>query len=309
MHFSSVLLPEPLRPTIPKNSPRLDGERNVPERVEPIPTRPPKGMQSTLLQRVAAFAGEPERLGEVLDYDGRRCPVGPCGHEPRVALGPMLPPPSVSVDLSRATLREYSIARAAQHTRDSYAGVPMSKFPEDLRAYEHLLWLTRPSTVLELGVQFGGSSPWFRDRLRTLARYGHIERPRVIGIEIDASSARAALDDADPDWEQEITLIEADVRDPKLPDHVAEMLDPSERVLVIEDTEHTYETTLAALTGFSRFVPDEGFFIVEDGRVDQEDLRLPFWPRGVLPAIEDWLRTPEGPGPRCSVNRCRTRWR
>src|SRR3954471_9382448 len=102
----------------------------------------------------------------MLDGDRRRSLAGPLRHGPRVALAPMLPPPSVSVDLSRATLREYWIARAAQHTRDSYAGVPMSKFPEDLRAYEHLLWLTRPSTVLELGVQFGGSSLWFRDRLR-----------------------------------------------------------------------------------------------------------------------------------------------
>ena len=40
-----------------------------------------------------------------------------------------------------------------QHTQDSYAGLGMSKFPEDLRTYEHLLWLRRPDTVIEIGVQ------------------------------------------------------------------------------------------------------------------------------------------------------------
>ena len=45
----------------------------------------------------------------------------------------------------------------------------MLKFPEDLRVYEHLLWQTAPSTVIEVGVKDGGSALWFRDRLRTLA--------------------------------------------------------------------------------------------------------------------------------------------
>ena len=56
---------------------------------------------------------------------------------------PGLPPP-VSVDLHAPALRDYWRERAAQHTDDSYAGVRMSKFPEDLRVYEHLLWLARP---------------------------------------------------------------------------------------------------------------------------------------------------------------------
>jgi hypothetical protein len=47
-------------------------------------------------------------------------------------------PPPVTADVTGA-LREYWLARAAQHTQDSYAGVPLSKFPEDLRTYEQLL--------------------------------------------------------------------------------------------------------------------------------------------------------------------------
>src|SRR4051812_50126039 len=76
--------------------------------------------------------------------------------EPAPGRADAVTPPSVSVDIGRASLREYWLARAAQHTHDSYAGIPMSKFPEDLRAYEHLLWLDRPDTVIELGVHYGG---------------------------------------------------------------------------------------------------------------------------------------------------------
>ena len=204
-------------------------------------------------------------------------------------------PPSISVDIGRASLREYWLARALQHTEDFYAGVPMSKFPEDLRAYEHLLWLDRPSTVVELGVHYGGAALWFRDRLRTLAAYGHIERPRVVGVEIDATAAHEHLARADPDWERDITLIEADVTDPDTPLRVAAAIDPDARCLLIEDTAHTYETTAASLRAFSHLVPENGFFVVEDGTVDREELRLsPTWPRGVLRAVDDWLQTEDG---------------
>lgn len=64
--------------------------------------------------------------------------------------------------------------------------------------------------------------------------------------------------------------------------------------MVVEDTEHTYQTTMAALKGFAQFVPQNGFFIVEDGVVDDDSLRLPEWPRGVRPAIDDWLFTEQG---------------
>ena len=61
---------------------------------------------------------------------------------------------------------------------------------------------------------------------------------------------------------------------------------PSPVCFVVEDSAHTYETTLAALGSFARFVPQGGFFVVEDGCVDIEEMRLaPDWPRGVLPAM------------------------
>jgi cephalosporin hydroxylase len=52
-------------------------------------------------------------------------------------------PPRVQVGLDES-VRDYWLRRVRQHTNDSYVGVPMSKFPEDLRVYEHLLWMMRP---------------------------------------------------------------------------------------------------------------------------------------------------------------------
>jgi cephalosporin hydroxylase len=186
-------------------------------------------------------------------------------------------------------------ARMRQHTQDSYAGINISKFPEDLRVYEHLLWLDAPNVVVEIGAQFGASTLWFRDRLNTLATYGRITAPRVIAIELDIDLLRQHLEGAHPDHLDGIELIGGDVTDPELQARVDALLEPGDRCMVVEDSAHVYETTMAALAGFSHLVPAEGFFVVEDGCVDIEEMRIsPDWPRGVLPAVQDWLATPEG---------------
>ena len=202
-------------------------------------------------------------------------------------------PAAVHVGLED-TVRDLFLARARQHTGDWYAGVRLLKFPEDLRTYEHLLWESRADTVIEIGTQAGGSALWFRDRLRTLQSYGLIDDPRVISIDVDPEPARAGVASADPGGAG-IEIIGGDVTDPGLPERVAELVPTGASCLVVEDSAHVYETTWAALAGFSGFVRPGGFFVVEDGCVDVEELRAQAdWPRGVLPALHDWLATPAG---------------
>ncbi len=203
-------------------------------------------------------------------------------------------PPAVTAPTERS-IADLWRARLRQHTDDCYAGIPLSKFPEDLRVYEHLLWLDKPNVVIEIGAQFGASTLWFRDRLRTLASYGRIKEPRVIAIELNIDLLEKHLKDAHGDHLGDIELVAGDVTDVDLPDRIEELIRPGDRCIVIEDSAHVYETTKAALDGFARFVPPGGFFVVEDGCVDVEELRIrPDWPRGVLPAVQDWLATPEG---------------
>jgi len=201
-------------------------------------------------------------------------------------------PPRVTVDLAEE-VRSYWRDRIRQHTSDVYADLGLSKLPEDLRTYEHLLWADRPDTVIEIGTQHGASALWFRDRLRTLERYGLIAEPRVVTVDIDQSGARANLARVDPGYADSIHLIEADVRQPEVVDRVGALV--GKRCLVVEDSAHEYDTTFAALAAFARFVPPDGYLIVEDGSVDIEALRIADdWPRGVLPALRDWLATDEG---------------
>lgn len=203
-------------------------------------------------------------------------------------------PPAVRFDLARSP-KDYWDDRVKQHTQDSYVGLGLAKFPEDLRAYEHIMWADAPTVVIEIGTSFGASALWFRDRLRWLEAYGRIASGHVISIDLDVEEARGLMTEADPRFEETITLIAGDVLDPALPGVVERHLSSEARCLVVEDSAHEYDTTMAALVGFARFVPRDGFVVVEDGYVDIEERRpAPELPRGVLPAVKDWLCTREG---------------
>ena len=179
--------------------------------------------------------------------------------------------------------------------RTAMQAFPSRSSRRNLRVYEHLLWADRPNAVIEIGTHFGASALWFRDRLRTLADYGLIVHPRVVTIDIQAEHARPYLDRADPNWEETITLVSADVCEEGLPDRVSALIPSGSRCFVVEDSAHVYTTTMAALINFAPFVPSGGFLVVEDGCIDIESMRLSDdWPRGVIPAVSDWLASTSG---------------
>jgi cephalosporin hydroxylase len=193
------------------------------------------------------------------------------------------------------SVRDLWVKRLLQHNGDSYCGIPLAKFPEDLRVYEHLLWETRPEVVVEVGTDHGASALWFRDRLRTLAWYGHVGDYRVITVDVDQTRAAENLYVADRTYDDDIVLVTADICDPGVRDLVDALVPAGARSMVVEDSAHVFDTTLAALEGLAHLVPVGGYFVVEDGVVDIEPLRaIEGWPRGVTAAIDRWLETAAG---------------
>ena len=75
-----VLFPDPLRPTIPKNSPRRTLKRDALQGIEPAEVLAPQGMHRSFLERIDPLVGNPERLRDSLrvEHDrGRRQARGP----------------------------------------------------------------------------------------------------------------------------------------------------------------------------------------------------------------------------------------
>jgi cephalosporin hydroxylase len=180
--------------------------------------------------------------------------------------------------------------RIELHSRDTYAGVRMSKFPEDLRVYEKILWERAPRVVVEVGVQFGGSTLWFRDRLFDFQRYRSGPAPLVIAVDLDLTQARQGFDELPPEATAGIALLEGDVRDEALIAQIHQLVPAGAELLVVEDAQHDADTTRAVLNALAPLVRAGGYYMVEDTCVDIDRLRVyETWPRGAGLALDEWL--------------------
>jgi cephalosporin hydroxylase len=166
----------------------------------------------------------------------------------------------------------------------------MSKFPEDLRIYEKLIWERAPRVIVEVGVEHGGSTVWSRDRLFDFQRYRAGPAPFVIAVDIDLAEARRNFATLPPEAVAGIDLIEGDIRDEEIVAEVRRRVPAGAEVLVIEDAQHDGVTTLAALNGLAPLIRDGGYYVVEDTCVDIEPMRVfDDWPRGCGLALSEWL--------------------
>jgi cephalosporin hydroxylase len=134
----------------------------------------------------------------------------------------------------------------------TYFGVKTLKSPTDFWVYQEIIYETRPDVIIEIGNYCGGSTLALAHLCDCL---GH---GRVIGVDLSHANVPETVRS-----HARITLIEGDAGISF--DRVARLIEPEDKVLIIEDSSHTYENTLQALNTYSPLVKPGGYFIVEDG--------------------------------------------
>jgi cephalosporin hydroxylase len=136
----------------------------------------------------------------------------------------------------------------------SYFGVKTMKNPLDFWVYQEMIFKMKPDYILEVGNNWGGST------LALAHLLDSIGKGSIIGLDIDHSKVPKIVTN-----HPRITLIEDDACASY--DKVRSMIPEGARTLVIEDSSHTYENTLAVLRQYNEFVLPGDYFIVEDSIV------------------------------------------
>jgi cephalosporin hydroxylase/predicted SAM-dependent methyltransferase len=132
-----------------------------------------------------------------------------------------------------------------------YRDVPFLKNPFDLAIYTMFFWEQKPRTIFEIGSKSGGGALWMSDLLRNYEIDGHIYSIDVVPV---TSFQRP-----------NITFLEGNGRMLERtlsPEFLSSLPRPW---LVIEDADHMYPTTLAALKFFHPYILPEEYIVVEDG--------------------------------------------
>lgn len=148
--------------------------------------------------------------------------------------------------------RVLSIMQNRKMQKTTYFGVQAIKNPIDHWIYQEMIYELRPEVIIEIGNAYGGG-------LLSLAHLCDLlGGGRVIGIDITHASLSHRVRE-----HPRITLIEGDAV--ACYRAVARLIGNGKRVLIIEDSSHTYENTLDILRTYQALLSIGDYFIIEDG--------------------------------------------
>jgi cephalosporin hydroxylase len=133
----------------------------------------------------------------------------------------------------------------------TYFGVRALKNPLDHWVYQELIYETQPDVIVEIGNASGGST------LSLAHICDLLDRGKIIGIDISHEGIPNHVKN-----HARITFIEGDACQCFL--DVEKLISANDRVLIIEDSSHTYQNTLNVLRTYSVLLKPGDYFIVED---------------------------------------------
>lgn len=135
-----------------------------------------------------------------------------------------------------------------------WKGIECFKNPFDLALYSMLIWRVKARTIIELGTYSGGSALWLADLTKSFDL-----DTRILSIDIEQKERffHPRIEFRHGDAEQLSRVIPED-----------EMKSLKRPLVVIEDSSHKYETSLAVLRFFDPWMRPGEYLLIEDGIAD-----------------------------------------
>jgi len=159
------------------------------------------------------------------------------------------------------------------HHNVTYRGVKCTKAPFDYVLYQMLIHSLQPDLIIEIGTNEGGSALYLADLLEHNGK-GVVHTIDIADRVAAGIKADSRIQFFGEGWEAYDTAL----------------ADGFKTVLIIEDSSHTYENTLAVMNKFAPLVTPGSYFIIEDGIVDALGVAAQF-NGGPVRAIKEFLQT------------------
>jgi cephalosporin hydroxylase len=151
----------------------------------------------------------------------------------------------------------------------SWFGVPMIQLPEDALRYQEAVFRLQPDVIIETGVAHGGSAVFSASLCKLMGK------GRVIAVDIEIRPHNRARIERHP-LAPLITLIEGSSTAPEIMNKVRSLIAPDQSVLVMLDSDHSFNHVTAELEAYAPLVTQDSWIVATDGIMqDLEDV-----PRG-----------------------------
>ena len=140
----------------------------------------------------------------------------------------------------------------------SWMGRPIIQLPEDMIRMQEVIFKIKPDVIIETGVAHGGSLIFYSSLCKAM------DKGRVIGIDIEIRPHNRAAIESHP-LNDRITLIEGSSIAPEIVNKVQSLIKKDETVLIILDSNHSYEHVMAELESYAGLVTSGSYIVATDG--------------------------------------------
>jgi cephalosporin hydroxylase len=140
----------------------------------------------------------------------------------------------------------------------AWLGRPVIQLPEDMIRIQEVIFSVQPDVIIETGVAHGGSLIYYATICKAM------EKGRIVGIDIEIREHnRHAIENHF--LFPYITLIEGSSTDSKTVSQVKDLIKPGEKVLVLLDSNHSYDHVYEELKLYSKLVTPGSYIVSTDG--------------------------------------------
>jgi cephalosporin hydroxylase len=171
-----------------------------------------------------------------------------------------------------------------------WLGLPIIQFPQDMVAIQEIIWQTKPDIIIETGIARGGSLILSASILHLLNGNG-----KVVGVDIDIRPHNRDAIEKHP-LAFRIELLQGSSIEEEVVERVKKYVKPTDKVMIILDSNHTHEHVLKELEAYSHLVTEGCYLLVLDTVIaDMPDDYFPDrpWGPGDNPktAVHEFLKT------------------
>jgi len=170
-----------------------------------------------------------------------------------------------------------------------WLGIPIIQYPQDIVAMQELIWKLKPDLIIETGIARGGSLIFYSSMLELLGK------GEVLGIDIDIREHNRKAIESHPMFKR-ISLIEGSSTSDETIGKVKNAIVGKNVIMVLLDSNHTYEHVIKELDLYSPFVTKGSYLVVFDTAIDDlpdELVAKRSWGKGNNPktAVHEFLKT------------------
>ncbi|MFK5857308.1 MAG: CmcI family methyltransferase [Bacteroidota bacterium] len=168
---------------------------------------------------------------------------------------------------SRDFFNQIGVGKADYVYNFFWLGIPIIQIPQDLQAFQEIIWEVKPDLIIETGIAWGGSLVFSASMLAILEVSGAINNGQVLGIDIDIRQHTRKLINSHP-LTNKITMLEGSSINNNIINNVKLFAEKHKRIMVFLDSNHTHEHVLAELEAYAPLVSPGSYCIVADTIID-----------------------------------------